>query len=116
MQRKRGASGHRITRRAVLAGAGATAAMAATPALAQQCQIGPPKHAKGPLVFLDYDQLELDAAYKQEYYEPLGRRVRDRLAGVLGVIVLVGVGAAALAFVLYELGHVINRTIEAFLD
>ena len=41
---------------------------------------------------------------------------RDRLAGVLGVIVLVGVGAAALAFVLYELGHVINRTIEAFLD
>ena len=45
-----------------------------------------------------------------------GPRVRDRLAGVLGVIGLVGVGAAALAFVLYELGHVINRTIEAFLD
>ncbi|MGE0118991.1 MAG: alpha/beta hydrolase [Dongiaceae bacterium] len=64
-----------ITRRVVLA----AAAMAATPALAQQCQIGPPKHAKGPLVFLDYDQLELDAAYKQEYYEPLGQRVADRL-------------------------------------
>ena len=42
--------------------------------------------------------------------------MRDRLAGVLGVTVLVGVGAAALAVVLYELGHVINRTIEAFLD
>ena len=45
-----------------------------------------------------------------------GPRIRDRLAGVLGVIVLLGVGAAALAFALYELGHLINRTIEAFLD
>ena len=45
-----------------------------------------------------------------------GPRVRDRLAGIFGVIVLLGVGAAALAFVLYELGHFINRTIEAFLD
>ena len=45
-----------------------------------------------------------------------GPRVRDRLAGIVGVIVLLGVGAAALAFVLYELGHFINRTIEAFLD
>jgi hypothetical protein len=35
-----------ITRRVVLA---AAAAMAATPALAQQCRIGPPKQAKGPL-------------------------------------------------------------------
>ena len=47
---------------------------------------------------------------------PQGPRVRDRLAGIFGVIVLLGVGAAALAFVLYELGHFINRTIEAFLD
>jgi arylformamidase len=54
--------------------------MVAAPALAQQCRIGPPKHEKGPPVFLDYDQVELDAAYKQEYYEPLGRRVLDRLA------------------------------------
>ena len=45
-----------------------------------------------------------------------GPRIRDRLAGLLGVIVLLGVGAAALAFGLYELGHLINRTIEAFLD
>jgi hypothetical protein len=34
-----------ITRRVVLG----AAAMAATPALAQQCRIGPPKQAKGPL-------------------------------------------------------------------
>lgn len=45
-----------------------------------------------------------------------GPRIRDRLQGILGVIVLLGVGAAALAFLLYELGHFINRTIEAFLD
>jgi hypothetical protein len=45
-----------------------------------------------------------------------GPRVRDRLQGIVGVIVLLGVGAAALAFVLYELGHLINRTIERFLD
>jgi hypothetical protein len=45
-----------------------------------------------------------------------GPTVRDRLQGIVGVIVLLGIGAAALAFVLYELGHLINRTIERFLD
>ena len=45
-----------------------------------------------------------------------GPGLRDRLQGLVGVIVLLGVGAAALAFALYELGHLINRTIEAFLD
>src|SRR4030095_4287846 len=65
-----------FTRRTML---GAAAAMVATPALSQQCQIGPPKHEKGPLVFRDYDQAELDAAYKQEVCEPLGQRVLDGL-------------------------------------
>jgi arylformamidase len=31
---------------------------------------GPPQHEKGPLVFLDYDQIELDAAYDQAVYQP----------------------------------------------
>jgi arylformamidase len=31
---------------------------------------GPPRHEKGPLVFLDYDQIELDAAYDQAVYQP----------------------------------------------
>jgi arylformamidase len=31
---------------------------------------GPPPHKKGPLVFLDYDQIELDAAYDQAVYQP----------------------------------------------
>jgi hypothetical protein len=44
-----------------------------------------------------------------------GPSFRDRLQGVLGVILLVGIAAATLAFALYELGYLINKTIEAFL-
>jgi arylformamidase len=66
-----------VSRRAMLA---TTVAMAATPALAEGCGVGPPKHHKGPLVFMDYDQLELDASYDQVYYEPLIAQVSDRLA------------------------------------
>jgi arylformamidase len=66
-----------ISRRAML---GTAAAMAATPALADGCQVGPPQHHKGPLVFMNYDQLELDASYDQVYYEPLIAQVSQRLA------------------------------------
>jgi arylformamidase len=69
--------GRLVSRRAMLA---TTVAMAATPALAEGCQVGPPQHPKGPLVFMDYDQLELDASYDQVYYEPLIARDSDRLA------------------------------------
>jgi hypothetical protein len=44
--------------------------VAPMPALAQECQIGPPKHQKGPLVLMDYDQVDLDADCKQEVYQP----------------------------------------------
>jgi arylformamidase len=67
-----------VTRRAVLSGVAATAAI--TPALAQSCRIGPPPHTKGPLVFMNYDQVELDAAYDQVRYDPLLERVAARLA------------------------------------
>lgn len=56
-----------ITRRTALGGA---AAMVALPALAEECRIGPPPHAKGPLVWMGMDQVELDAAYFQPAYEP----------------------------------------------
>jgi arylformamidase len=68
---------NQITRRTVLGGA---AAMAFTPALAEECRIGPPPHDKGPRVFMDYDQLELDAAYDQSFYAPLARQVIQRYA------------------------------------
>jgi len=67
----------RISRRSML---GAAAALAATPALAEDCRIGPVPHHKGPLVFMDYDQVELDASYDQVQYEPTIRRVSQRLA------------------------------------
>lgn len=72
------ASGSRkITRRTML---NAAASLAAAPAIAQECRIGPPPHHKGPLVFMDYDQFELDASYDQRYYEPLLEQVVKRLA------------------------------------
>jgi len=66
-----------ISRRTVLA---ATAAAAVSPAAAQECRLGPPPHHQGPPVFLSYDQIELDAAYDQTYYEPLLGQIVRRLA------------------------------------
>ena len=42
---------------------GATAALAAGPALAEECRLGPAPHEKGARVFMDMDQQELDASY-----------------------------------------------------
>lgn len=61
----------KITRRIALGGLGA---MAAIPALAEECRIGAPAHAKGPPVWMDLDQVELDAAYDQSVYAPLLRQ------------------------------------------
>jgi len=58
-----------LTRRAALAG---TAALIAAPALAEECRIGPPPHDRGPAVWMGMDQIELDAAYDQLAYAPLG--------------------------------------------
>ena len=66
-----------MTRRSLL---GVTAASAfVVPALAQQ-KVGPPPHEKGPKVFLDYDQVELDAAYTQAVYAPNAQQVLQRYA------------------------------------
>jgi arylformamidase len=63
-----------LTRRTMLASG---AAMIAAPALAD-CPIGPPKHDKGPLVWLDMDQVEIDAAYDQDFYAPASANIRKR--------------------------------------
>src|SRR5258705_12029477 len=68
MQHNIASGGRKITRRTML---GTAAAIAAVPAMAEECRVGPPPHHKGPLVFMDYDQVELDASYDQEVYEPL---------------------------------------------
>ena len=65
-----------LSRRSML---GSATALIAAPAAAQECRLGPPEHHRGPNVFLDYDQLELDAAYDQRYYEPLDSQTYARL-------------------------------------
>jgi arylformamidase len=70
-------SGCSVTRRAVL---GAAAAVATTPALAEECRIGLPAHEKGPRVWLDMDQVDLDAAYDQLLYAPVGHQILPRFA------------------------------------
>ncbi|HEY1983274.1 MAG TPA: alpha/beta hydrolase [Xanthobacteraceae bacterium] len=67
----------RLSRRAML---GATAALAAGPALAEECRLGPAPHDKGPAVFMGMDQQELDASYDQLAYEPLLPQITKRLA------------------------------------
>ena len=63
--------GQSMTRRGMLAAAATGAAAAAgAPALALDCPIGPPAHEKGPRVWMDMDQVELDAAYDQAFYAP----------------------------------------------
>src|SRR5579871_6566622 len=72
------------SRRAVLSAAAAGAAVGVTgsaralDAGPPGCRIGPPPHPKGPLVFMDYDQIELDAAYDQSAYAPLGGQIQAR--------------------------------------
>ena len=66
-----------FTRRAALGGA---AAMVAASAMAEECRIGPAPHAKGPLVWMDMDQVDLDAAYDQVFYAPLMQEIIRRLA------------------------------------
>jgi arylformamidase len=65
----------KMTRRAAMCGA---ATVLVTPALAAECQIGPPPHSKGSLVFLNYDQVELDAAYDQLAYAPTLSQIVQR--------------------------------------
>jgi arylformamidase len=66
-----------ISRRAVL---GAAAATTATSAFAEVCPIGPPAHEKGTRVWMDMDQIELDAAYDQGFYAPLASQIVKRYA------------------------------------
>ena len=73
----------RLTRRTVLSSSvGAVAAMLAQTTVARQMQThmppGIPPRPKGSLVFLDYDQQELDAAYDQAAWAPNQAQVDKR--------------------------------------
>jgi arylformamidase len=73
----------RMTRRSLLSGALATATLAfSSSALGQQMQTYlPPRSAakpKGPIVFLDYDQEEIDLAYDQAPWAPNAPEISKR--------------------------------------
>jgi arylformamidase len=66
---------------------GAAAAGLASRAVAQTpdpvpCQLGPAPHPKGPLVWNDMDQVDIDAAYDQRFYAPMGFQISRREASV----------------------------------
>src|SRR4051795_3188006 len=66
--------GCELTRRALVAGAAAAVIGASRIASAQQ----PAPRVKGPLVWLDLDQKELDDAYDQSVYAPNQRQITGR--------------------------------------
>jgi arylformamidase len=70
-----------ITRRALVAGAAAgTVALASGDASAQRCPAPPPAREKGPLVFMNMDQQDIDESYDQSVYAFNGRTVQERHA------------------------------------
>src|SRR5262245_53001791 len=81
----------KLTRRALVAGAAAgTLALAAEPANAQRCPAEPSPRTKGPLVWLDMDQHELDESYDQSVYafnqQHIAARREERNEVVLKVL------------------------------
>src|SRR5512142_2948716 len=78
-----------IHRRGFVAGlfGGAAAAGLAGRAVAQTpdpvpCRLGPAPHPKGPLVWNDMDQIEIDAAYDERFYAPMGFQISKREASL----------------------------------
>src|SRR4051812_44094573 len=80
MQTKRLSEGS-LTRRTLLAGTAAgTLAIGTGTASAQRCPAPPPAHEKGPLVWRDMDQHELDEAYDQSVYAFNAKNISARRA------------------------------------
>ena len=76
-------AGFRRLRRRLLGAVGVAVVLG--PALAEE-KPGPPSHPKGPKVFLDYDQVELDAAYDQDAYALNRRQLLDRYASTSDLV------------------------------
>jgi arylformamidase len=56
----------------------AAVALTAAKASAEACAIGPPAHEKGPKVWMDMDQVELNVAYDQSAYAPMINQLQAR--------------------------------------
>src|SRR3954470_16240319 len=69
----------KLTRRAIVAsGAAGTLALAASPAMAQRCPATPPQRVKGPPVWLDMDQQDIDDAYDNDVYAFNSKTIEER--------------------------------------
>jgi arylformamidase len=80
MGEDRPVSGH-LTRRGLIASAAAGGlAVSAGSAAAQRCPEAPAARVRGPSVWLDLDQQDLDDAYDQSVYAFNGRHISERVA------------------------------------
>jgi arylformamidase len=84
---------NKIHRRGFVSGlfGGAATAGLANVAIAQTpdpvaCHLGPPPHQKGPRVWMDMDQIEIDAAYDQRFYAPLGDQIQKRVTAASAAV------------------------------
>jgi arylformamidase len=78
-QRQNHSGGTKLTRRALVGGAAAgTLALTSGYASAQRCPATPPAHTKGPAVWLDYDQQDMDELYDQGVFAFNQRHVLAR--------------------------------------
>jgi arylformamidase len=116
-------SGSTITRRALVAGGAAGAlALAGEPAAAQRCPAEPPPRVKGPPIWLDMDQQDLDDAYDQDVYAFNSKNIGDRRAynneiarAILGAPERVAYGPSEIEKVdIYKTGHA-NAPIMMFI-
>jgi arylformamidase len=69
----------RLSRRALIAGAAAgTIALTGEPVSAQRCPAEPPPRTKGPLVWMDMDQQDIDEAYDNNVYAFNSKNLGER--------------------------------------
>jgi hypothetical protein len=82
MKQKQNHSGStKVTRRALVGGAAAsTVALASGGAAAQRCPATPPVRTKGPAVWLDHDQQDMDEIYDQSVFAFSQRHLLARAA------------------------------------
>src|SRR5215467_637881 len=79
MHERNHSSRQKLSRRALVAGAAAgTVALAAEPAAAQRCPATPPARVKGPPVWLEMDQQDIDEAYDNDVYAFNAKTINER--------------------------------------
>jgi arylformamidase len=83
----------KIDRRGFVSGLLVGAAAAGFPSTARAqtpdpvpCHLGPLPHDKGPRVWMDMDQIDIDAAYDQRFYAPMGYQIQKRIASVSNAV------------------------------